>query len=145
MRKRLRIVCGLALAGVLALPVAVLGVHVAHPRDEDGYLAHLKQYGDRQTDQPLRVLPPTADLVAEGDAACDWLREQPYALWRHDARYGELAVYERYLDEVGDRPPTWGAALPDLRSVTGGAWTYLCPADRELREPRRNPFAPKPD
>ncbi|MDG4799289.1 hypothetical protein [Micromonospora sp. WMMD980] len=41
------------------------------------------------------MLPPTADLIAEGDAACDWLREQPYALWRQGPRYGELAVYRR--------------------------------------------------
>ncbi|MCZ7436046.1 hypothetical protein O7598_06560 [Micromonospora sp. WMMC241] len=145
MRKRLRVMVGMAVAGVLAAPVAVLWVHVTHPRDEDGYLAYLKQYGNRQSDEPLEVLPPTADLIAEGDAACDWLREQPYALWRQDPRYGELAVYRRYLDQIGDRSPRWGGALPDLDSVAGGAWNYLCAADRELRERRRNPFAPQPD
>ncbi|MEU2614648.1 hypothetical protein ABZ570_24160 [Micromonospora sp. NPDC007271] len=145
MRKRLRVVLGLAVAGLLAVPVAVLGVHVTHPRDEDGYLTYLKQYGDRQSDEPLQVLPPTADLIAEGDTACDWLREQPYALWRHDAKYGEVAIHQRYLRHVGDRSPKWGNALPGLGSVAGAAWGYLCPADRELRQPRRHPFAPKPD
>ncbi|MFF4892932.1 hypothetical protein [Micromonospora chersina] len=145
MRKRLWGMLGLAVAGVLAVPVTVLGVHVTHPRDEDGYLAYLKQYGDRQSDEPLQVLPPTADLIAEGDVACDWLREQPYALWRHDPQYRELAIYQRYLEQVGDRSPKWGNALPDLGSVTGAAWNNLCPADRELRQPRRHPFAPKPD
>ncbi len=77
------------MAGVLAVPLTVLGVHVTHPRDEDGYLAHLRKYGDRQHDEPLRTLPPTADLIAEGDAACEWLREQPCALWRHDRRTGQ--------------------------------------------------------
>ncbi|WFE38087.1 hypothetical protein [Micromonospora sp. WMMD998] len=145
MRKRLWVMVGLAVAGVLAVPVAVLGVHVTHPRDEDGYLAYLRQYGNRQSDEPLRVLPPTADLIAEGDAACDWLREQPYALWRHDRRYREMVVYQRYLTQVGDRPPRWGNELPDQDSVTGGAWHHLCPADWELRQPRWHPFAPKSD
>ncbi|MEU1840297.1 hypothetical protein [Micromonospora chersina] len=145
MRKRLWVILGLAVAGVLAVPVAVLGVHVTHRRDEDRYLAYLTQYGDRQSDEPLQVLPPTADLIAEGDLACDWLREQPYALWRHDPQYRELAIYQRYLEQVGDRSPKWGNTLPDLRSVTGAAWNYLCPADRELRQPRRHPFAPKQD
>ncbi|MCW3817893.1 hypothetical protein ONA91_25925 [Micromonospora sp. DR5-3] len=145
MRKRLRAMLGLAVAGVLAVPVAVLGVHVTHPRDEDEYLAHLKQYGDLQSDRPLEVLPPTADLIAEGDAACDWLREQPYALWRHDPDYRESAVFARYLRNLGDRSPKWGDALPGLGSVAGAAWGYLCPADWELRQPRRHPFTPKPD
>ncbi|MFI6133142.1 hypothetical protein [Micromonospora sp. NPDC051141] len=144
-RRHLRTVLGLAVAGVLAVPLTVLGVHVTYPRDEDGYLALLRQYGDRQSGEPLRTLPPTADLIAEGDAACEWLREQPYALWRHDRRYREMVVYQHYLDQVGDRPPRWGSALPDLASVAGAAWSHLCAADRELRQPRRNPFAPKPD
>ena len=80
MRKRLRIVLGVAVAGVLAAPVTLLGVHLTHPRDEEGFLAYLKQYGDMQSDEPLPALPPTADLLAEGDAACDWMRQHPYAL-----------------------------------------------------------------
>ncbi|MEU7574244.1 hypothetical protein [Micromonospora sp. NPDC049240] len=145
-RRHLRTVLGLAVAGVLAVALTVvLGVHVTHPRDEDGYLAYLRQYGDRQSDEPLPTLPPTADLIAEGDAACGWLREQPYALWRHDRRYRELVVHQRYLDHLGDRAPRWGSALPDLASVAGAAWSHLCAADRELRQPRRNPFAPRPD
>ncbi len=142
--RRLWVVSALAVTALLALPVTVVGVHVTHPRDEDGYLAYLKQYGDRQNGRPLAVLPPTADLVAEGDAACDWLREQPYALWRHDPEYRELVVYERYVRQVENRLPAWGDELPDRRSVTGAAWTHLCPAEWELRQPRRNPFAPKP-
>ena len=89
--------------------------------------------------------PPEFTSVAEGDAACDWLREQPYALWRHDPEYRELVVYERYVRQVESHLPAWGDELPDRRSVTGAAWTHLCPAEWELRQPRRNPFAPKPD
>ncbi|MEU7172822.1 hypothetical protein ABZ949_15220 [Micromonospora tulbaghiae] len=86
MIRRLWVVSVLAGTALFAVPVTVVGVHVAHPRNESGYLVHLEQYGDRQNDRPLALMPPTADLVAEGDAACDWLREQPYALWRHAAR-----------------------------------------------------------
>ncbi|MCI4062287.1 hypothetical protein MRQ36_06815 [Micromonospora sp. R77] len=145
MRKRLRVMVGVVVAGMLAIPAVVIGVHVAHPRDEDRYLAYLKRWGDLESNKPLEVLPPTADLIAAGDAACDWLREQPYALWRHDPQYRELRIYQRYLDQLGGHPPRWGEALPNLGSVTSAAWTYLCPADRELREPRSNPFAPEPD
>ncbi|MEV1143530.1 hypothetical protein [Micromonospora sp. NPDC049799] len=60
MKKRPRVMLGLTVAGVLAVPVAVVGVHVTHPRDEAGYLAYLKQYGDPQSSRPLQVLPPTA-------------------------------------------------------------------------------------
>lgn len=44
MRKRLRVVLGLVAAAVLAAPVTIAAVHVAHRRDEDGYLAYLKEY-----------------------------------------------------------------------------------------------------
>ena len=145
MRKHLRIALGLAVAGVLAAPATVLGVHVTHPRDESGYVAYLKQYGDPQGDRPVAVLPPTADLLAEGDAACDWMREQPYALWRTDSQYRLLAVHERYKQHVADRSPRWGTDLPEMGPVTTAAWEYLCPAEWELRQPRRDPFAPKPD
>jgi hypothetical protein len=51
MRKRLRITLGAAVAGVLAAPATALGVHVIHPRNEDGYLAYLEQYGDPDSDR----------------------------------------------------------------------------------------------
>jgi len=88
MRRRFRVALGLALVGVLAGPVGLLGVHLTHPRDEDGYLAYLRQYGDTSSDDPVPVLPPTGDLLAEGDSACGWMREQPHALCgsRVDAR-----------------------------------------------------------
>lgn len=143
MRKRLRIVLGLAVAGVLAAPVTLLGVHVTHPRDEDSYLAYLKQYGGMES-RPLPVLPPTADLLAEGDAACDWMREQPYALWRTGPEFRHLPLHQRYLRHVGDRSPSWGSH-PRVGTVTAAAWEHLCPAEWELRQSRRNPFAPKPD
>ncbi|MFC8851016.1 MULTISPECIES: hypothetical protein [unclassified Micromonospora] len=145
MRKRLRVVLGLVVAAVLAVPVTVVGVHVVHPRDEDGYLAYLKRYGDPNSDAPLPVLPPAADLLAEGDAACDWMREQPYALWRTEPQYHSVAVHERYLQHIAGRSPSWGADPPEIALVVAGAWAHLCPADRELRQPRRSPFAPRPD
>ncbi|MEV5823818.1 hypothetical protein AB0L22_32175 [Micromonospora haikouensis] len=145
MRKRTRVVLGLVTAAALAAPVAVAGVHLTHRRDEDGYLAYLKEYGDPHSDAPVPVLPPAADLLAEGDAACDWMREQPYALWRTEPRYHFVAVHERYLQRVAGHPPRWGTGLPDINMVVAGAWAYLCPADWELRQPRRRPFAPKPD
>ncbi|MEV1143531.1 hypothetical protein [Micromonospora sp. NPDC049799] len=73
------------------------------------------------------------------------MREQPYALWRHDREYRHSAVFDRHLRHVGDRSPSWGDALPGLFSVTAAAWTYLCPAECELREPRNHPFAPESD
>ena len=145
MRKHLRLTVGLAVAGVLAAPATVLGVHVTHRRDEHGYLAYLKQYGDPHSDGPVPVLPPAADLLGEGDAACDWMREQPYALWRTDSQYHFPAVYKRYEQHVADRSPSWGTDLPEMGPVIAGAWAYLCPAEWELRQPRRRPFAPEPD
>ncbi|MFF3868336.1 hypothetical protein [Micromonospora sp. NPDC001898] len=144
-RVRVRVALGLAVAGLLAGPVAVLGVHVLHPRDEGGYLAYLTQYGDPSSDAPVPVLPPAGDLIAEGDAACSWMRGQPHALWRADSQYHFQAVLERYLRHVADRPLSWGGAVPKHSSVTVAAWAYLCPADWELRQPRRRPFAPPPD
>ncbi|MFI0795801.1 hypothetical protein ACH4OY_24425 [Micromonospora rubida] len=145
MRMRMRIALVLAVLGVLAGPVAVLGVHALHPRDEDGYLAYLKQYGDPHSYDPVPVLPPAGDLIAEGDAACSWMREQPYALWRADSQYHFQAVFGRYLRHAADRPLSWGGAIPKQEQVTAAAWAYLCPADWELREPRRRPFAPPSD
>jgi len=67
------------------------------------------------------VLPPVADMIAEDDAACD------------------------YHQHLADRLPRWGTALPAMEMVTAGAWAFLCPADVELRQPRRRPFAPESD
>ncbi|WP_174527761.1 hypothetical protein [Micromonospora maritima] len=145
MRRRLRVALGVAVAGALVAPATVLGAHLAHPRDVDGYLAYLERYGDPGSDRPVPVLPPAADLVAEGEVACDWMRDQPYALWRTDSRYHFQAVYERYEQHVAGRSPRWGAALPGMTSVATAAWAHLCPAEWELRQPRRRPFAPPPD
>ena len=145
MRTRSRVALGVVIAGILALPAAVLGVHIAHPRDERGYLTYLRQYGDPSSDRPLPALPPTAELLTEGDAACDWMREQPFALWRTDDQYHHQVVHHRYLRHVEGGSPSWGGTLPGLGSVAVAAWAYLCPADWELRQPRRRPFAPQPD
>ena len=130
---------------VLAGPAAVFGVKVAHPRDEDGYLAYLAQYGDPDTSGPVPVLPPAADLIAEGDAACDWLGEQPYALWRTDPTYRYSALYDRHRQNDAGREPRWGTAPPGTGNVTTAAWSYLCAAEWELRQPRHRPWAPPSD
>jgi hypothetical protein len=122
-------VIGLAVAVVLAGPVVVFGVHVTHPRDEDGYLAYLARYGDPDTAGPVPALPPTADLIAEGDAACDWLREQPFALWRTNPECRYPALYGRYRRHDAGRVPRWGTAPPGTGNATTAAWHYLCAAD----------------
>jgi hypothetical protein len=108
----------LAIAGLLT-------VLLSHPRDVDGYLSYLKKYGNPHSAGPVAQLPPGDQLLAEGDAACAWLGEQPRALWNTEGNsIGEYVT--RYLDDTGGSVPAWGAGVPGRGSVAIAAWNYLC-------------------
>ncbi len=120
---------------VLVVTTGVVGlVFVTHPRDENGYVAYLKQYGDLTSDAPIPVLPPRDALVAEGDRACSWLQGQSYALWRRGTTFRYPAVQDRYVATLNGRHPPW-AGPPDGIGVMTAAWAYLCPAVVELHLP----------
>lgn len=113
---------------------ALATVHLTHPRDETAFLDYLRTYGSTSdTGVPL-ALPPTDQLLAEGDRACDWLNGQPWALWRNDGEFAYGKRMQRYLDSVSE-PVAWAPADPIRFYVLAGAWASLCPASVELHMP----------
>jgi hypothetical protein len=118
----------------LGVVAVVVGVNLAHPRDESAYVTYLRVYGDTSSDDPVPNLAPRAALLAAGDAACGWLSGQEFALWRTSRSHRNPATTQAYLDDTRSDPLPW-TGPPDRSSVAVGAWTYLCPATRELHEP----------
>src|SRR4051794_35035865 len=119
----------------LGVVVVVIGVNLAHPRDESGYLTYLRRYGDTTTDEPASTLPPRSALLAVGDQACAWLGGQEFALWRTGPSHGYPVWIEGYLRHTRSDSLPW-VGPPERSSVAVGAWAYLCPATRELHRPR---------
>ena len=125
-----------AAAVVLGLGVVtiVIAVNLRHPRGEAGYVTYLRMYGDTSSDAPLADLPPRPTLVSAGDDACAWLSGREYALWRTSPEHRLPATMAAYLHDVQADPLAWSGP-PDQSSVAAAAWTYLCPATRELHKP----------
>jgi hypothetical protein len=138
MRKAGYVVACFVILVALALVAIVVGEHATHPRDEDAYIAYL--HGDYdadagQTQEAVGELPPTTALVAEGDRACNWLGDQPTALWRTSNDYRFPALMARYRHAVRGSELTWGDAPPDHYTVATAAWAHLCPATWQLHKP----------
>lgn len=108
----------------------VLGVHMTHPRDEGSYLAYVRAFGDYDGHR-VGAHVASGALLAAGERACAWIRQQPPALWRGDQRYRTYWLRARYESQR----PRSERGLP--RAVVPGAWTYLCPATLELIQPVR--------
>jgi hypothetical protein len=148
------------LVGLLTLVVLVtlLGagwivkVNIDHSRDEGAFIARLDEglMSSRGPGPGMEsVFAPVEDefLIAEGDRACAWLRDQPYPWLSRDERFTFRAVVSRYMatNTVSEQEWNEGALEPYFRSnVVGGAWHYLCGEAWELREPH-SPFNRPPD
>ena len=102
---------------------------VTHPRDEAAYLEYVETYADYGSLHKKSRDASRTELVAAGDRACDWLAQRPMALTRThgDFDLGTLAV-KFNKQQFADDP-----SLPD--SITAGAWEYLCPATKALKQP----------
>jgi hypothetical protein len=117
----------------LGVVAVVIGVNLAHPRDEAGYLSYLRTYGDMTSDQPI-ALPPRSAVLAAGQDACSWLGGSGYALWRTDLRQRFSARMSAYLRSADARTLPW-SGLPERSTVAAAAWAYLCPATWQLHKP----------
>lgn len=126
MRRVVHAIGWLGLAGVVTVSVVVGGVYATHPRDESSYLRYVQKYAHLPRED---ARPTSADLVAAGDRACDWLSHRVPALWRTGPGYGVedlYAAYGRARDEADRSLPSY---------VVAGAWSYLCPATELLVKP----------
>jgi hypothetical protein len=127
-----------SLLGVLAVAGLVLKVRSDHPRSETDFFHGLRglSVGGRQAFEPI----DHGFLLAEGDKACDWLRDQPYPLWRGDDRFRFSEMLNRYGREHPPSKEDWtqGDLDPHFRQIlVVSAWVNLCGDARELR---RTPF-----
>lgn len=133
MKKALAIVGGIVTVLLLGVVGLVVFIDRTNPRDEAAYLTYLKTYGDN-TGNPITTLPPSTQLFAEGDKACDWLAGTGYALWRTSAEWRFPAIQGRYLTLVQNQPLPWGTT-PSHDTVLAAAWAYLCPATEQMHKP----------
>ena len=130
---------------VVALTLLGIGVGwtaaaaaIAHERDVPGFRGYLAEY----VGQPIPEGPADlalvrrhpAEVLAAGDAACDWMRHQPKAPVSVDPTgyWTEDGVIGRYL------AATQGgslAAMSDYGRVAVGSagWRYLCPGTADGR------------
>ena len=133
MRRSRWIIGGAAVVVCLSAVGGLVAVNVTHPRDEAAYMSYMLTYGG-VANGPGGTVPARADLIAEGDRACDWLGGQTWALWRTDPPLRVPAMETRYAEQVQHVPLAW-SGQPDHGTIAGAAWGYLCPAALELREP----------
>jgi len=150
-----------SIAGLLAVGVAAgpsIAAEVLHPHDEDAYQAYVTTYvagwgSSADPEGPARdqawVAAHPDQVLAAGEAACDWLAALPEApqvdpSGAHDS--GTLS--QRYVGvDVSMGPPGTGPAneigLSGLSTmgrytVVAGAWSYLCWSTGESRTAPRS-------
>jgi len=125
-RKRALITVAVIVVGWLVL---VSLVYLTHPRSEADFLA---QAGIQGGDEIQAIVDEHGSrvLIDEGDRACDWLGAQQKAWVRHDWRFEQGGLVERYLAEMRPvRPLIWGrpAEWAATRGVVAAtAWEQLC-------------------
>jgi hypothetical protein len=146
----------IALLGTLLLVTllgagSVMSVKMTNSRDEGAFLSTLAsccRYDYKAIFKPA----DKGDLIASGDQACAWLREQPYPLWRGGEQYSLGGMIAKYKKTMSNQEWRQGTDLPRpgvvrLRAGAGrglmhgelvrSAWTHLCGEAWELREPLR--------
>lgn len=133
MKKALLVAGGIVTTLSLGVVGLVVFIDRTNPRDEAAYLTYLKTYGS-ENGNPISTLPPSTQLVAEGDSACDWLAGTGYALWRTSAEWRNPAVAQKYETYVQGQPPPWGST-PSRGTIAAAAWGYLCPATVQMHKP----------
>ncbi|MGC3994834.1 MAG: hypothetical protein QM779_12090 [Propionicimonas sp.] len=129
---------GLAAATVVATAVVagppVVG-RMLHPRDVDAYQNYVATYmlnpGTAADLAWARAHP--AEVLAEGDRACEWLSRRPSAPRIDPSGDSEVFVLtKRYLRTTRET-----TVLPltkeGRRRLVSGAWAYLCWSEREDR------------
>ena len=146
---RQALVVALGLVVMLALLSAgwVVTVNVSYSRDEAAFIDNLDHSVRGNLCEGCRMIwkfPPVDDdfLIAEGDRACAWLKDQPYPWWRRSEKFTYSGLMHRYLTTNPVSKAEWSAGTlrPDYRSfVVGEAWHELCGEAWTLREPH-NPF-----
>jgi hypothetical protein len=127
---------------VLFVAGTMVALWIKYPRDERAFLHHVH----RSVWDEGWVFDGADDafLLAEGEKACTWLQDQPFAWWRRGAEWSNQARITQYLDQTAVDGDEWsfsGGDLQDKRAVVAAqAWLRLCGASMELREPH-NPFS----
>jgi hypothetical protein len=146
--RRVRVaVLGIVLLVTLSGAGWVVSVNVENSRDESAFIKNLDHSVSGNLCEGCPIIwkfPPVDDdfLIAEGDRACDWLRDQPYPWWSRAEKFTFRGLMRRYLAANPVSRASWsdGTLHPDYRSiVVGEAWHELCGDEMQLREPH-NPF-----
>lgn len=142
---KLMLVLGVLLALVLlAFWAWVHQVRGDNPRDEAAFLETVS--ADYRAPMQQKLVGTDAILLAEGDAACGWLDDQPRAFWRTDDKYRYDALLDRYLATDATDLPAWFSMPADnsvRRQITMAAWGHLCGASWRFHQPHPvpNPFS----
>jgi hypothetical protein len=122
MRRRRNKVVVVVAGLVICFLGLVIAVRMTHLRDESDFLLAVEDVAPQTLDDD--------DLVAEGDAACQWLSWQERAWWNHGAWFDRDDVLARYVRTT--RPihrGAWGTSTdgPANRLVVAdAAWSQLC-------------------
>jgi hypothetical protein len=130
------IVAGVVAAIVLLPMVFVAGIFVLHPRSENQFI------GELHNDTLPEVWTSFVDqhdegfLIDEGDRACRWLSDQPFALFSNARRYQLASLMERYLAETQEDPGwDFDGRFSPRRLVAAAAWSHLCEATVLVHRP----------
>jgi len=138
------ITLGVAFVAVLAVtPLGTAALdRVVYPRDEAGFVAYVDEYVPSWWSSELKGVPardhawleshPEA-VLAEGDAACAWLADQPVVpelVPSGGASSGVMSVRyrEATVNVTSLEVHEWTRS-----GVVAGAWAYLCEATHETR------------
>jgi hypothetical protein len=120
-RRRLKVLTAVA-AALGCFLALIIAVRATHPRDEADFLLAVRDAA------PVGMADD--DLVAEGDAACQWLSWQERARWNHGRWFNRDAVLVRYIRTT--RPVdsgAWGSPSSWQESrmvVADAAFSQLC-------------------
>lgn len=135
------IIAGVVAAVVLLPMVFVAGIYVTHPRKEGQFIGEL--HNSSLPDVWTSFVGDHDDkfLIEEGDRACHWLSDQPYALFSNASRYQLASLMERYLAETQEAPDwDFDGHFSPRRLVAAAAWSHLCEATVLVHRTYR-PFA----
>jgi hypothetical protein len=127
-------------AAIVLLAAAATGCAGGGGPDEAAYqdyvVTYIGDYYDSRTPDAgpadRRWVTAHADLVlAEGNAACAWLRTQPKAP-RTRTNTGPYSLTE-VLARYGESPTTTPLSAGGRSTIAAGAWEHLCRSERSER------------
>ena len=133
-------IAGVSVVMLLVLaPVAWVGVvYAAHPRDEAAFIDYVSRYVTKANTPAVRADPQR--FVADGDAACEWLKDQDWTIYNYAPQVRERAMKDDYVSGWDDAAYALSEHHDDRYVVVTAAWHNLCAGTLQFRIGYRNPF-----